>query len=552
MKKQLTIFILFLFLSIPLSLLAQVPDTVLVPFQDAIGPKDALTRCIIGDTTATGQRKNINRVYRLQRGAIYYLTGRVYADNFSLKLIADDDETKCPPVIAPFPLADGSIPRITIQVSKDAYFKNIYFQGYAATGVRNTSDRPLAMAGESTKLTVDHCIIDNSYLAGIANTGNKTSLYIKDCLFRNVLAKYMFKGTTFYNYAASPMDTISIVNTTVFNGDSYFLCNSRQYAKYIRAEHNTVFMTLNNPFYVPYVSNAHIKNNIFYSVCANGETAKERKDGYYDWDNERECIFSIDTIPTDMATTYGITDANRRVIVTNNAYAWPKQITDWWAANDTVDAPLWMNDRTKAFFDNDAQYPNLIEKNNINIDPGFNSDVMKLADSLYRYVTDFRKAGSAREFYYNPAGGSLFPSRWPIPENLAYTNTTVMNGSDDSYPLGDLNWFPEKKKQWENRPVTGVEKNEAQNIPTAFNLDQNYPNPFNPTTIISFQLPKSGMVSLKVYDVLGREVATLVNQAMDAGSQKISFNANGLTSGMYFYKLKCDNFTSVKKMMLMK
>lgn len=89
-------------------------------------------------------------------------------------------------------------------------------------------------------------------------------------------------------------------------------------------------------------------------------------------------------------------------------------------------------------------------------------------------------------------------------------------------------------------------------IPTTFELAQNYPNPFNPTTNIKFTLPSDEMVSLKVYNVLGQEVATLLNQQMKAGSYKTDFNASKLSSGVYFYRLEAGSFNTTKKMMLIK
>ena len=88
--------------------------------------------------------------------------------------------------------------------------------------------------------------------------------------------------------------------------------------------------------------------------------------------------------------------------------------------------------------------------------------------------------------------------------------------------------------------------------PVSYNLSQNYPNPFNPVTKISYALPKSGYVTLKVYDVLGKEVMTLVNEAKNAGNYSVEFNASNLSSGMYFYKINVNGFSEVKKMMLVK
>ena len=103
----------------------------------------------------------------------------------------------------------------------------------------------------------------------------------------------------------------------------------------------------------------------------------------------------------------------------------------------------------------------------------------------------------------------------------------------------------------------------SNNIPAEFILEQNYPNPFNPSTKIRFTIPsviatppergkQSQIVSLKVYDILGREVAALVNEEKTAGSYEIEFNASKLSSGIYFYKIQAGSFTETKKMILMK
>lgn len=89
-------------------------------------------------------------------------------------------------------------------------------------------------------------------------------------------------------------------------------------------------------------------------------------------------------------------------------------------------------------------------------------------------------------------------------------------------------------------------------IPKKFELMQNYPNPFNPTTIIKYALPKEAHVTLKIYNVLGQEVVTLVNKNVDAGYHEVNFNASQLSSGIYIYRIEAGNFVATKKMMLLK
>jgi len=85
-----------------------------------------------------------------------------------------------------------------------------------------------------------------------------------------------------------------------------------------------------------------------------------------------------------------------------------------------------------------------------------------------------------------------------------------------------------------------------------FALFQNYPNPFNPNTMINFEIRKQSNVILKVYDVLGNEVSILLNEEKPAGTYEVDFNASGLPSGVYFYRLTAGSFTETKKLILLK
>ena len=89
-------------------------------------------------------------------------------------------------------------------------------------------------------------------------------------------------------------------------------------------------------------------------------------------------------------------------------------------------------------------------------------------------------------------------------------------------------------------------------VPSMYKLEQNYPNPFNPSTVIEFSLPKDGFIQLKVYDILGNEVSTLVNGLVKAGKHKVTFKGNYLSSGVYLYSLKGPNFKQTHKMVLIK
>ncbi|MBL1214899.1 MAG: T9SS type A sorting domain-containing protein [Ignavibacteriae bacterium] len=100
--------------------------------------------------------------------------------------------------------------------------------------------------------------------------------------------------------------------------------------------------------------------------------------------------------------------------------------------------------------------------------------------------------------------------------------------------------------------TTDIENMNENMLPAAYNLSQNYPNPFNPSTIINFQIKDEGFVSLKIFDVLGREAAVLINENRKAGYYSQNFNAQNLSSGVYFYRLEINNFIDTKKMILLR
>ena len=129
---------------------------------------------------------------------------------------------------------------------------------------------------------------------------------------------------------------------------------------------------------------------------------------------------------------------------------------------------------------------------------------------------------------------------------------TSYRGAFDNVTDGAGNWT----SGWSNfnpqnyEPVGVLQI--SSNVPERFTLSQNYPNPFNPSTKINFSVPVKGFVSLKIYDALGQEVATLLNQDLSVGEYAYEFDGTQLSSGIYFYTLRGDNFVETKKMMLVK
>ena len=171
------------------------------------------------------------------------------------------------------------------------------------------------------------------------------------------------------------------------------------------------------------------------------------------------------------------------------------------------------------------------------------------------YVTGFSLNGTISDYLtlkYSPAGTQIWERRYNSTGSdngkaIAITNTGIVyvTGISDA-PGSGSDFLTIKYSQ-----TVGIE-NTGSEIPAEFSLGQNYPNPFNPMTNISLNIAKLGFVSVKVYDISGREVAVLVNENLSAGVYNVDFDGSNLASGTYFYKLETNGFTDVKKMILVK
>jgi len=164
------------------------------------------------------------------------------------------------------------------------------------------------------------------------------------------------------------------------------------------------------------------------------------------------------------------------------------------------------------------------------------------------------------EYYIKYANGnqtnpeSMYVTNDPpnTPLFLAVSNNISSLANDDSVfvRFQSDNFF---LSSWmkESGQVTGIGDGNN-NLPKEFILLQNYPNPFNPSTEISYSIPQTNFVSLKIYDVLGKEIATLVNEEKSIGNYTVEFSASNLSSGIYFYRMQAGSFTDTKKFILLR
>ena len=129
-----------------------------------------------------------------------------------------------------------------------------------------------------------------------------------------------------------------------------------------------------------------------------------------------------------------------------------------------------------------------------------------------------------------------------------YCPLTDLEGNPRPNPVGTM---PDMGA-YENGSMVGVEDDILSMNPNSFSLSQNFPNPFNSSSIIRYSIPKSSQVVIKIFDILGNEIETLINEEKQTGTYEINWNAKNFPSGVYFYRMNVGNFVETKKMILLK
>jgi len=539
-------------------LLAQKADTVTVTGTGANGsimPGD-LYRFINGDTLQNGQRSNPNRFYRLERGKVYVVTGTMYF-RYNVNLIADDDNPTSPtrpPMLVNGRLADGSNNQILIALMKNNssfLFKNIFFQGVTTDKREEDDNNAISLGGDSIRLTVDKCVFNALGQNCIVMWGKGNKLFIKNNHFRNLVRAHPFKGQLIVNSGALYQDSLVITNNTSFNNNSYFWAPLAAVIKYERIEHNTLFSSVVNVFYSPWMLNAEIKSNLFYGMLAYGQKQTEVDGGWYDFNKSLSSIISLNKASAYQIGLHGYTEKSRKVTISNNTYFWPQAIKDNWLTQGLISSDLWMNTRTEGYFADKTNYPNLSESNNVSVNPNFNAAMEKtVMDSLIYWVNNMRNNNRSTYRNYNIGSTNLLLPTWPLPENLAYTNTALMTAGHDGLPVGDLNWFPTAKAQWE--AMQNATPNAISNPHEQGDLNLTYyPNPVIDHTTFQFSLSKSANSSLKIISIDGKQVATIVDSRLNEGTHTFHYDASKLKKGVYICQLILENYT-VKSNLIIK
>ena len=513
---------------------------------------ETLNLAVQGDTTETGEPKNLNRVYRLERGGYYLLNGTVSTVNAApLRIVAAKGEGP-KPLIIPAVSESGSAGR-AFTPGGDVEARGLYISGIDNLGNQATKNM-FRCSGAGARIIVDDCFLDHDAQGFLRMDGDGQKLYVTNSILRNSILLANPNNGRFIMTRAGTQDTVFVQNSTLYMSSSYPLQGSGIEKNFI-FDHVTLYqatgrMSIENSI------NSTITNCLFIDYDFEGNKFDPTTPGS---DSLQSDFLPIDSLDSDLAT-----EEQRNFIIKNNVYGWTPEISALFNSIDTVKATPLHNVRTLRFI---STYPNMVSENNIEEYPVFSDPpdpAVVAAYALHRHATQESNENNPDPRADRNGIAALTDdpaSVGPAPDEYDFdyaTDSQAYTHAEGGFPVGDLNWFPDKKAEWEAWISTGVESKKSESIPVTFSLQQNYPNPFNPSTTIVYQLKLNSHVKLNIFNSLGQKVCTLVNnEQQQAGAYKVQWNGlndagQHVANGIYMYRLEADDHVQTMKMVMMK
>ena len=516
---------------------------------------ETLNLAVEGDTTATGDPVSENRVYRLERGGFYLLNGAIQNSKGSpFRLEAAEGDGPLPVII---PAADeaGSADR-AFKLKTDATLKHIYVSGIDNLG--NQAGKNLfRIEKEGGRYVLDGCFFDHDAQSFVRMNSENQKLFIKNTIMRNSILLANPGNGRFIDTRGNTQDTIMVQNSTLYLCSSAAMRDGSGIIRNAIFDHVTIYQAGGELSFEKGL-NVMVKNCLMIDQLWEGDIEPSDPAAAMADSLETE-IIEIDSLNAPDL----MTDAERQFMIKNNVYGWSPEVEAFFAGIDTVQKPFFFNARGERFF---ATYDNWVAEDNIEAfvefsDPPPPSNVVTFAQ--HRHSTKFSDENNPdpRADRNGITALSEDPtSVGPAEDEFDFdynTDAQAYTFAEGGFPVGDLNWFPGKKAEWEAWIETSVlDRTDKQ--PSAFNLDQNYPNPFNPSTTIDYRLSRSSQVELAVYNMLGQKIRTLVSDKIQAvGTHSVKWDGRDdsgaqVASGVYIYQLKTGNQVETRKMMLMK
>lgn len=426
---------------------------------------NALHDAVMYDTLADGSHVQ-NRVYKLLKGGFYWNTDRLDNSGYHLRIEGEagdpNDPFGNPPVIQRhYNDAHDFVDDKLIVGNGDLTLKNLYIIHCDDDGVQ-TAYQPIELSGSGKRFTFDNVIFERSNFAMVAVTNPDNDIFFTNCTFRNLIGEpstqqWEGRGMSFW----IDQDTIIVENNTFFNVEFTPFQLEGGAANYIRFNHNTLINIGRNMAIAGQEwREAYFANNLLVNPFWHGEGYSDVSDPNRDPETIPAGIWGIDDLPSKYGPEEG-----RRILLANT-YAWrDPQFAAYYA--DTIATEPFTNPRTNEYintYDQMVVVDTMWLANKPAMPTYFSTSFI---DSMIMNIKDIRAGVTPATPYFwmipqLPGGGNcnVCPS-WPLPEDFSYTDANLMTAGTDGLPIGNLNYFPTSKADFESNKDSYIAQLEA-------------------------------------------------------------------------------------------
>jgi len=546
-----------------------------------LDPEKFVNTQIQADTLADGSQ--VHSLYKVESGTYYAFDGTLECD-FDLVIAGPDNgwifNDATPPVFYQTPSPDGD-PRDMINLIQggSVELRNIMLTGLHPNDV-NISSFVRNYAGY--KIVWENCVFTDYKDHCTRTTWPTEEISVTNCIFINGDRR----GSSPFGGIPIRLDEscgqLTFENNSIVNSGRLLGNGGNFFTSKMAEIHNTILNQQVNGHELHWFEGLQA-NNIYYNWSWRGRI--EYSGGYDRYFTTFETYAGVEEKLDSIALYQG-----RNLFYLDPVFPeyWQNTINPTMGGYDSVSAcSLWNIDVDCTIV---ADNNFTIGKSYGDWDPLFTNDPSQIDSMLGWLYSNWVTKENYADWRVTPPvtwnEDGTPRLNWSPDWDLSYSSSTLQKGGTDGLPLGDLNWFPDAKATYlanrdtyiaalqdsmANAKDVYVPGNAASALitpdmvsvedisrgPCEFRLYQNYPNPFNPKTIVRYTVGAQSLVSLQhidlsVYNILGQKVTTLINKKQRAGSYQLEWNAHGLSSGVYYYRMQAGDFVQMKKMLLIK
>ncbi len=426
---------------------AQAGDELLVLWDadgDLVPNLNALRDAIANDTN-----RPAGRVYKLQRGGFYWNPDVIDNVGFHLRIVGETPGTTAdagPAVLQNVANATGFVSARMFGGQSSLTLKNLYIMGQNDLGDQGTRYQPCQVDASDARFVIEGCIFERSNFAIMAFTGRNNDIFFRNNVFRNLVGspvsqQWEGRGVSIW----ADQDTVVVENNTFFNIHFTPFQLEQGSANYLLFNHNTLVNFGRNLIVGNWYQEAYFANNLIYNGFWHSEGTADFGPGR-DPRATVTGLWSIAALPSKYGPELG-----RKIVFTNTSAWLTQRFVDYHAANSLSNQPFINRVTKEDFLD---LYDAMVIQDTLWADPGLATTTPEIYDAMIAAIEATRAGQTGVPYFWKipeDAPGTLChtcPS-WPLPENFSYTNTQLRTAGTDGLPLGDLNWFPTQKAQFD-------------------------------------------------------------------------------------------------------